>query len=110
MNNIELEQKIKELIEVENYFDFIEKVIEFEKEYKQSEFYKKTRMALKDVIKECRIHYGLKLDMLGKRIQKLINELDFTKVNELLDQFGDMFGQENAEIKESLEVIKDLKN
>ena len=44
MNNNELELKIKEILSIENFFDMMEAVFDFEKEYKGSEFYKKTKM------------------------------------------------------------------
>ena len=37
MNNQELELKVKEILEIENFFDLIEAVCAFEKEYKQSD-------------------------------------------------------------------------
>lgn len=110
MNNIELEQKIKELIMIENYFDLIEQVKEFEKEYKNSDFYKNTKMPLDKAIREARIHYALNFVEMGKQLQKVINNLDMSHLNELLDQIGETFGQENKEINEQLEVLKDLHN
>lgn len=109
MDNIELEQKIKELIMIENYFDLIEKVKEFEKEYKNSDFYRNTKMPLDKVIREARIHYALNFVGVGNQLQKVINNLDISHLNELLDQIGETFGRENQEINEQLEVIKDLK-
>lgn len=110
MNNIELEQKIKELIMIENYFDLIEQVKEFEKEYKNSDFYKSTKMSLDKVIREARIHYALNFVGMRAQLQKVINNLDINHLNELLDQIGETFGQENKEINEQLEVLKDLHN
>ena len=110
MNNIELEQKIKELIMIENYFDLIEQVKEFEKEYKNSDFYKNTKMPLDKVIREARIHYALNFVGMSAQLQKVINNLDISHLNELLDQIGETFGQENKEINEQLEVLKDLHN
>ena len=40
MNNIELENKIKELLSIENYFDMIVAMKKFEPEYKKSDFFK----------------------------------------------------------------------
>ena len=44
MTNKQLEQKVEKFLEIENYFDFIEAVCDFEKEYKSSDFYKKTKI------------------------------------------------------------------
>ena len=54
MTNKQLEQKVEKFLEIENYFDFIEAVCGFEKEYKNSDFYKRTKMPLLAVIKEAR--------------------------------------------------------
>ena len=110
MDNIELEQKILEIIETENFFDMIIKAKEFEKEYKNSDFYKATKMSLNEVIKESKIFYSLQLKNLGDAIQNIINNLSLEHVNELLDKLGGLFQQENEEIQEGLEVFKNLKN
>jgi hypothetical protein len=38
----------------------------------------------------------------------MIEELDFSKVNELINQFGDMFANENSEIRSQLEELSGL--
>ena len=108
MNNIELEQKIKDLIMIENYFDLVDAVAAFEKDKKNSDFYKHHKTPLIQVIKEARIHYALNFVGMGTQIQKMINGLDISHLNDLFDQIGQTFGQENKEINEQLEVLKDL--
>lgn len=110
MNNIELEEKVLEIIRTDNFFDMILKAKEFEKDYKTSDFYKSTKMSLSEVIKESKIFYALQLKDLGNKIQNFLNNLSLEHVNGVLDQISDVFGQENKEIKESLEVFKDLNN
>ena len=109
MNNVELEQKIKEIIAIENYFDMKIAINEFESEYKQSDFYKKIKMPLKDIVYEARMHYALHLEGIGDKIQKIINGLSLEKFNELLDQISTTFGNENAEIGDMLDTIKELR-
>ena len=110
MNNQELEIRIKEILAVENFFDMIEAANDFEKEYKKTDFFKKTKMSLIDVIKNGKVWYALQLDDVGSKIQKIINELNYEKVNEILDQFGNIFQQENMEtlniFKEFKEIVK----
>lgn len=110
MDNIELEQRILEIIQTENFFDMIIKAKEFEKEYKTSDFYKITKMPLNDVIKSSKIYYAIQLKDLGNAIQKIINNLSFENVSEVLDKLNETFSAENEEIKDSLEVLKVLKN
>lgn len=108
MNNQELELKVKELLEIENFFDMIIAVKDFEKEYKYSDFFKATKMPLIDVIKNAKIWYLTNLSFVGDKIQNIINNLDFNKINELLDQFGSVFAKENSETLETLQIFKDL--
>ena len=110
MNNIELEEKVLEIINETNYFNMIIKAKEFEKNYKTSDFYKNTKKPLSEVIKEAKIFYALQLEDLGKYIQKVIDNLSLENVNNLLDKISGVFHQENEEIQESLEVFKNLKN
>ena len=110
MNNIELENKIRQISAIDNYFDMIEAIVSFEKEYKTSDFYKKTKRPLEQVIKEARIHYALQLKDLANYIQDMINNLSFENINEILDKISSVFAQENKDIEESLEVFKHLKD
>ena len=106
MNNQELELKVKEILSIENFFDMMEAVFAFEKEYKGTEFYKKTKMSLVEVIKESKIWYALQLKDIGNKIQSLINDLDLSNLNKVLEQLGDVYGQEN---EETLNIIKEFK-
>lgn len=108
MNNIELENKIKELLSIENYFDMVVAMKKFEPEYKKSDFFKETKMSLDIAVKQAKIYYALQLNDVANKVQKFINELDLTKINELISQWGDQLGIENAEIEEMLEKFKDL--
>ena len=109
MNNVELEQKVQELIRIENYFDFVLAVKKFKKEYKTSDFYKATKKPLGKMIKEARMYYALQLKDLGRHLQSVLDGLTLDHVNAILDKMSGIFAQENEEIKEGLEVFKDLK-
>ena len=108
MNNQELELKVKEILENKNFFDMVEATIVFEKEYKGTEFYKKTKMSLIDVIKESKIWYALQFEDVGNKIQNLINNLDFSYINNILEQLGDVYSQENTETLNILKEFKDI--
>lgn len=110
MNNTELEQQILEIINKDNFFDMVLAAKDFEPEYKKSDFFKETKMPLNEVIKNTRLHYALQLRDLSKAIQRIINNLDLSSFDALLNQIETMFTHENEEIQESLEVFKDLKN
>lgn len=106
MNNQELELKVKEILSIENFFDMMEAVFAFEKEYKGTEFYKKTKMSLIEVMKASKIWYALQFKDIGSKIQNLINDLDLSNLNNVLEQLGDVYGQEN---EETLNIIKEFK-
>ena len=108
MNNQELELKVKEILENKNFFDMIEAAIAFEKEYKGTEFYKKTKMPLIEVIKESKIWYALQFKDIGSKIQNLINDLDLSNINSVLEQLGDVYSQENEETLNILKEFKDI--
>ena len=106
MNNQELELKIKEILEIENFFDMVEHAVEFEKEYKTTEFYKKTKMPLMDVIKNAKMWYVVQFSDLTNKIQKMINNLDFDSINQIFNQLGDVYAQEN---EDTLNIFKEFK-
>lgn len=108
MNNQQLEKKIKEILNIENFFDMIEVVVAFKNEYKQTDFYKATKMPLMDVIKNAKLWYTLQFNDIANKIQNMINSLDLTKISEVIEQLGEMYGQENAEIMEIANSFKEI--
>ena len=108
MNNSELELKVKEIIKTENFFDMIEAAQDFEKEYKQSDFYKKTKQPLLPMLKEAAGWYGIAADRIFKEAQKEINKLDISHLNDLLDKIAETFGTENATITEQISQLQDI--
>ena len=107
MNNQELELKVKEILSETNFFDMYEAMVAFEKDYKATDFFKKTKLSLIDVIKGSKLWYSLQLEDLGVKIQKLINSLDLSKINDVLGELGDVYSQEN---EETLNIIKEFKD
>ena len=110
MDNIELEQKVLEIIKEDNYFEMITKAMAFEKEYKSSDFFKVTKKPLMEVIRETKIYYALQLKDMGRQLQKVINDLDLSNIDRVLDQMSNIFAKENQEIQTSLEDFKNLKS
>lgn len=105
MNNQELELKVKEILVTSNFFDMMENAITFEKEYKRTDFYKKTKLPLIEVIKYAKMWYMFNFDGFGKKIQEVLDGLDLTNINNILNQFGEVYGQENEEI---MSIIKEF--
>ena len=63
-------------------------------------------MSLIEVMKESKIWYALQLKDIGNKIQSLINNLDLSNLNNVLEQLGNVYGQEN---EETLNIIKEFK-
>ena len=63
-------------------------------------------MSLVEVIKESKIWYALQFKDIESKIQSFINDLDLSNLNKVLEQLGDVYGQEN---EETLNIIKEFK-
>lgn len=107
MNNQELESKVKEILGITNFFDMVEAAFAFEKEYKNTSFFKKTKMPLVDVIKNSKAWYALQLKDIKDKIQSLIDNIDITNIQSVITQLGDIYAIEN---EETLNIIKEFKN
>ena len=110
MDNVELEQKVKEILNITNFFDMLLAAKEFEKDYKTSDFYKITKIPLMEVFKEAKSFYTFSIDTIVEKIQTAINNLDLTKLNSLFDEMGNLFQKENAETIKILDELKDFKD
>lgn len=106
MNNIELEQKIQEIIKMDSYCDMQIAIKQFQKQYKQTDFYKNTHMPLQQLVKESRLHYALQLKDLAAKLQELLDTLSFDKLNEMFDKAGKVYAEEN---NQTLEMFKEFK-
>lgn len=105
MNNIELEQRIKEILEKKNFFDLIIEAKNFEKEYQKSDFFKEAKMPLMEVIKNAKLFYDLQLDGLMNKAQSFIDGLNLEKVLKIIDDMSSMFEKENVEITKIAEDL-----
>lgn len=110
MDNVELEQKVKEILNITNFFDMLLAAKEFEKDYKTSDFYKSTKIPLMEVLKEVKSFYTFSVDAIVEKIQTVVNNLDLTKLNSLFDEMGNLFQKENAETMKMLDELKDFKD
>lgn len=110
MDNVELEQKVKEILNITNFFDMLLAAKEFEKDYKTSDFYKMTKIPLMEILKEVKSFYAFSVDAVVEKIQTAVNNLDLTKLNSLFDEMGNLFQKENQETMDMLNGLKDFKD
>jgi hypothetical protein len=108
MNNQELETKLRELCSISNFIDMMEQAFAFEKDYKQTDFFKKTKINLFELIKQAKQWYTFDWDALLQRVQEGINKLDMSNISKIIDDFGSLFAQENAEILTMSENFAEL--
>ena len=107
MNNQELELKVKEILEITNFFDMIEATLAFEKEYKNTSFFKKTKMPLIEVVKNGKAWYSLQFNDIVSKLQSLIDNIDLTSFQDTIGKLGAIYANEN---EETLKIIQEFKN
>lgn len=108
MNNQELEIKVKELLEIQNFFDFIEAVKDFEKDYKNTDFYKKTKLPILEMIKNAKGFYFIQLNDLFDKLQEKINGLKFDSFYSIFDELSSVLAKETQETLSGLHDIADF--
>ena len=122
MTNYELYMKFVE-ISSQNPFDTYLTLKSFNKDYKQTEFYKTTKLSLKKAyqifLKAVPMQAIVRLieltnvDNLALKISDLLNSIDEDSVNNLVDKFTTVFDinklqEEKGDLKILLNQLKDL--
>lgn len=109
MTNQEIIEKINTLMsENENFCDLLLALKNFNREYKKSNFYKKTRISLNRLVKQYRTYSFTNLDEIFDRIQEKINNLDFSNVQNIVDTLGFNTDREIEDLNSSWNGLKDL--
>ena len=108
MNNQELEKRIKNILNTSNFFDMVVLAQDFEKEYTNSDFYKMTKMPLIDVIKNCKMWYLFNFESILESSQRIVSSLNLENVNDIINQFGDLFMKENEEVLNIAREFSDI--
>ena len=109
MTNQEIIEKINTLMsENENFCDLLLALKDFNKEYKKSDFYKKTRISLNRLIRQYRAYSFTNLDEIFDRVQEKINNLDLSNVQNIVDTLGFNTDREIEDLNSSWNGLKDL--
>lgn len=109
MTNQEIIEKINTLMsENENFCDLLLALKDFNKEYKKSDFYKKTRISLNRLVRQYRAYSFTNLDEIFDRIQEKINNLDLSNVQNIVDTLGFNTDREIEDLNSSWNGLKDL--
>lgn len=106
MTQENINELVKTIAESDDICQAILMIKNNEKEYKQSDFYKQTKIGLFDLVKTYKMLQPINFVKLKNKIQELINSLSLENVENLMNQFiGE--GQQLTQIFE--EKIGDLK-
>ena len=109
MTNQEIIEKINTLMsENENFCDLLLALKDFNKEYKKSNFYKKTRISLNRLVRQYRAYSFTNLDEIFDRVQEKINNLDLSNVQNIVDTLGFNTDREIEDLNSSWNGLKDL--
>ena len=109
MTNQEIIEKINTLMsENENFCDLLLALKDFNKEYKKSDFYKKTRISLNRLVRQYRAYSFTNLDEIFNRVQEKINNLDLSNVQNIVDTLGFNTDREIEDLNSSWNGLKDL--
>lgn len=109
MTNQEIIEKINTLMsENENFCDLLLALKDFNKEYKKSDFYKKTRISLNRLIRQYRAYSFTNLDEIFDRVQEKINNLDLSNIQNIVDTLGFNTDREIEDLNSSWNGLKDL--
>lgn len=109
MTNQEIIEKINTLMsENENFCDLLLALKNFNKEYKKSNFYKKTRIPLNRLVRQYRVYSFTNLDEIFDRVQEKINNLDLSNVQNIVDTLGFNTDREIEDLNGSWNGLKDL--
>ena len=109
MTNQEIIEKINTLMsENENFCDLLLALKNFNKEYKKSDFYKKTRISLNRLVRQYRAYSFTNLDEIFDSVQEKINNLDLSNVQNIVDTLGFNTDREIEDLNSSWNGLKDL--
>lgn len=105
MDNVELMTAIEEILAEDNFCNLLEKLVSFEKEYKTSEFYSKTKLKLFDFVEYYKKFNPIPIKKIFAEIQREISHLDLSNLDALLNNFSEMLNIENQNL---MDIIKKI--
>lgn len=109
LTNEYLNTRLHEILtQSSNFFDVVLELKEFEKEYKQSDFFKQTKISLFDLINEAKVFYLTNTSILIDKLNKIIDGLDVDKLLAVLQEGGSILEKNNDATLEQLKEFKEL--
>lgn len=109
LTNEYLNTRLHEILtQSSNFFDVVLELKEFEKEYKQSDFFKTTKIPLMEIAREAKIFYLTNTAILIDKLNKIIDGLDVDKLLAVLQEGGSILEKNNDATLEQLKEFKEL--
>ena len=109
MTELEINELVEKIVGLD-VCNAISLIQEKQTDYQKSEFYKKTKVKLIDLIKFYKILNPINMDSIGDLLQREIDKLDLTNLTNIFDSFiGESQGAINNfqnEVKEFKETIQ----
>ena len=98
---------LSEVNKIDDYLKVLDLIFSNETNYKKTPFYKQHKIKLKDLVFESKKWY-LYQSLSFAGIQRLINNLDLSNLEFLLDKMGSMFEQENEQTIDDLKKMQEI--
>ena len=108
-DNEYLNTKLQEIVTKNtNFFDMMQQLIEFEKDYKNSDFYKRTKLSLNEILQPARMFYFTNTKVWSDKLNVVLNSIDSEQIVALLDKAGDILEENNNATLEQIKEFKEL--
>lgn len=108
MDNVDLDLALKKISLMPNFIEAVAALKELEPEYKKTDFYKNYKIPLADLMRQAKLWYTVDFSQIQTQLQNMIDGLDLSHINGVIDQIGDTFNKENSEIMKAAQTYKDL--
>lgn len=108
MTNEELDSKVRLICARTNMFDALIEAKELEQDYKNSDFYKATKMPFDKMLEKAKLWYSIDYVEITNKLQQIIDGLSLEKITDIIGQLGDVFAKENEEITKAAETYKNI--
>lgn len=108
MDNVDLDLALKKISSMPNFIEAIVALKELEPEYKKTDFYKSYKIPLMELMHEAKFWYTTDFSQIQIQLQNLIDGLDLSQVNNIINQISDTFEKENGDILKAAQTYKDL--
>ena len=106
MTQQDINELVKTIAESNNVCEAMLMIVNSEKEYKQSDFYKQTKISLIDLIKTYKTIHPINWQEVKEELQNIVDNLSFDHLQNMLDSFVSDSQLLTTDFKEQVENFK----